>query len=203
MPSSPNLIACHECDQLQREIALPPGGAATCRRCGALLYRNNLGALDRTLALLLAASVCFILANTFPIVGIEVQGNHSATTLFGAVQTLWREDMPLIAALVLFTTILAPAFELATTIFVLAALRFGASLVGLPLLLRLVLASEPWSMIEVFMLGVLVSVVKLSHLAGIMPGIALWAYAALMLLLAAATATLNARDLWARMPRRC
>lgn len=200
MPATAKLIACHECDLLQREIVLPPGGAATCRRCGALLYRNNAGSLDRPLALLLAAAIVFVLANVFPIVGIEAQGSRNTTTLFGAVQTLWSEDMPLVAGLVLFTTILAPAFELAITIFALSLLYFDASFRALPMLLRLVLALEPWSMIEVFMLGVLVSVVKLSHMAVIVPGIALWAYAALMVLLAAAAAAMNTHDLWARIP---
>ncbi|BBL70003.1 paraquat-inducible protein [Methylogaea oryzae] len=200
MCSAAKLIACHECDQLQREIPLPPAGAAICCRCGALLYRNGSASLDRPLALLLAAAMVFVLANAFPIVGIEAKGNHNATTLFGAVLTLWDEDMPLVAGLVFFTTMLAPAFELAITIFVLGLLYFGVALRALPLLLRVVLALEPWSMIEVFMLGVLVSVVKLSHLAGIVPGIALWAYAALMVLLAASSAALDAHGLWDRIP---
>lgn len=201
--SSPSakLIACRECGQLQRETELPPGGAASCCRCGALLYRNHAGSLDRPLALLLAAAIVFVLANAFPIVGIEAQGNRIATTLYGAVQTLWREEMHLIAGLVLFTAILAPAFELGITLAVLVLLYVGAPWRGLPWLLRLVLALEPWSMIEVFMLGVLVSVAKLSHSATIVPGIALWAYAALMVLLAAATAAMNPHALWDRMPR--
>jgi paraquat-inducible protein A len=200
--SSPSakLIACRECGQLQRETELPPGGAASCCRCGALLYRNHAGSLDRPLALLLAAAIVFVLANAFPIVGIEMQGNRIATTLYGAVQALWREEMHLIAGLVLFTTILAPAFELGITLAVLALLYAGSAWRGLPLLLRLVLALEPWSMIEVFMLGVLVAVVKLSHSATIVPGIALWAYAALMVLLAAATAAMNPHALWDRIP---
>lgn len=202
MPSTAKLIACHECDQLQREIPLSPGGAAVCCRCGALLYRNNAGSLDRPLALLLAAAIVFILANTFPIVGIEAQGNRNSTTLSGAVLTLWDEEMPLVAGLVLFTTIVAPAFELAITLFVLGLLYFGAPFRALPTLLRLVLALEPWSMIEVFMLGMLVSVVKLSHMAVIVPGVALWAYAVLMVLLAASTAALNTHDLWDRIPFR-
>lgn len=199
MPFTADLIACHECDQLQREIPLPPGGAAACCRCGALLYREGGHGLDRPLALLVAAAIVFIVANAFPIAGIETHGNHNSTTLFGAVLTLWNERMPLVAGLVLFTTILAPAFELIITLSALSLLYFGVSLRALPLLLRWVSALEPWSMIEVFMLGVLVSVVKLSHLATIIPGIALWAYSALMLLLAAAAAALNPRDLWSRV----
>jgi paraquat-inducible protein A len=199
VPAPAKLIACHECDLLQREIPLPPGGIAACPRCGAVLYRNNPGGLDRTLALLLASAILFLVANAFPIVSIETQGNRNATTLFGAVLTLWDEHMPVVAGLVLFTTILAPAFELFTLIAILAAVRFGLQLPALPGVLRLVLASRPWSMVEVFMLGVLVSVVKLAHLAHISPGLALWSYAALILLFAAAMANFEPRALWDRL----
>lgn len=195
-----NIIACHECDQLQRETSLPPGGVAICCRCGASLYRDTRGTLDHTLALLLAAVIVFILANAFPIVSIEAQGNRNATTLFGAVQTLWKEGRAVIAGLVFYTTILAPALELLFSVVLLLLLRFRISIIALPVLLRLVIAAKPWSMVEVFMLGVLVAVVKLSHLAHIVPGIGLWAYAALIILLAWSTATYSARDLWARVP---
>ena len=58
---------------------------------------------------------------------------------------------------------------------------------------------QPWGMIEVFLLGVLVSLVKLAHLAGVVAGIALWSFAALMLLMAAIASVFDARALWARV----
>jgi paraquat-inducible protein A len=196
------LIACHHCDLLQREIALPAGGVATCSRCGAVLYRNHPDGLDRCLALLLGSAILFVAANFFPIVSIESQGNRNATTLFGAVLALWSEDMPLVAGLVLFTTILAPAFELFTLVGLLLAFRFGRQPVFLPGVLRSVLSIRPWSMVEVFLLGVLVTVVKLSHLAHVEPGLSLWLYAGLILLFASAMANFNARELWNRLPVR-
>lgn len=198
-PSTAKLTACRECDLLQREIPLPPGGAAICPRCEAVLYRNTPGSLDRTLALLLASVILFVLANAFPIVGIESRGNRNATTLFGAVLTLWDEDMPIVAGLVFFTTIFAPAFELFALTAILAAIRWGLRSRPLPRVFRLVLAARPWSMVEVFMLGVLVAVVKLSHLAHITPGIALWSYGALIAIFAAAMSTFNAHELWERL----
>jgi paraquat-inducible protein A len=54
-------------------------------------------------------------------------------------------------------------------------------------------------MVEVFMLGILVSLAKLTHIAHVVPGIALWSFSALMLLLAAAAASFEAQDLWARV----
>jgi paraquat-inducible protein A len=190
---APNLIACHDCDLLQRDITPPPGGTVVCPRCGAAHYRYHPYNRDRALALAIAAAILFLIANLFPIVGIETQGNRNSTTLLGAVHTLWHHGMPLVAGLVLITTVLAPAFELALVIWLLLTPR------PTPLPLRLVLSMQPWRMVEVFMLGLLVSVVKLSHLASIEPGPALWAFAALLPLFAMLTTTFNPRDLWTSM----
>lgn len=200
--SHQSLIACHECDLLQRVIDLEPGEQAICPRCGAELYRNNPNGLSRTLALLLASAVTFLLANAFPIVSIETQGLHRAASLYDAVVTLWDEDMPLVAALVFVTTLLAPAFEIATLTFILSAAQLGWRLPGLAPLLRLAVSTRPWSMVEVLMLGVLVSVVKLAHLAHITPGIALWSYGVLIVLFAAAMASLDTHALWEKLTRR-
>ena len=190
------LIACHDCDLLQHEVTPPVGGVASCPRCGAVHYRNTLNSRERSLALAITAAILFIIANLYPIAGIESQGNRHASTLFGAVHTLWHDGSPLIAMLVFFTTMLVPALELALLIWLLGTKRPA------PWGLRLVLALQPWRMIEVFMLGLLVSIVKLSHLATIQPGIALWSFAALMPLFAALSSNFNARDLWLAMPHR-
>ena len=190
------LIACHDCDLLQHEVTPPVGGAASCPRCGAVHYRNTLNSRERSLALAITAAIVFIIANLYPIAGIESQDNRHASTLFGAVHTLWHDGSPLIAMLVFFTTMLVPALELALLIWLLGTKRPA------PWGLRLVLALQPWRMIEVFMLGLLVSIVKLSHLATIQPGIALWSFAALMPLFAALSSNFNARDLWLAMPHR-
>ena len=68
------LIACHECDLLQREVAVPEGGVLRCRRCRAQLYRALPNSLDRALAFSLAAAVLFAVSNLYPIVGLSVNG---------------------------------------------------------------------------------------------------------------------------------
>lgn len=194
-----SLIACHECDLLQRETILPPGGTAYCRRCGAVLYRRTPDSLDRTLAYALGAAVLFIVANLYPIVGLEAQGNRSSTTLFGTVRTLYDQDMTSVAALVFITTILMPALEIGALLYMLLPLKFGLVPKELPAMFRLLQTVRPWGMVEVFMLGTLVSLAKLSHLANVLPGIALWSFGALMFLVAAAAASFDARELWARV----
>ncbi len=198
-PTARPLIACRHCDLLQREVPLPEGGVARCRRCDAELYRSHPRSVERTLAFTLAAAVLFAIANSFPIVGLEVQGVHNASTLIGAVRSLWDQDRVLVASLVFATTLLFPTLELAAMTYLLAPLRGGRVAPGVPQLLRFIQAVKPWGMVEVFMLGVLVSLVKLAHLARVEPGVSLWAFGGVMLLLAAAAASFDAREVWARV----
>lgn len=193
------LIACQECDLLQREIPLPIGGEAHCRRCGAMLYRSSPRSLDNSLAFALAAAVLFIIANIYPLLGIEIQDNPNATHLFGAVLYLWNHHMHLIASLVCITAIIIPGLEIAMIVYLLLPLRFRIVPAGLPLILRLLQSIKPWGMVEVFMLGILVSLVKLKGTSTIIPGVALWSFGGLTLMLAAVASSFNPRDVWVRL----
>jgi len=190
------LTACHECDLLQREPVLQPGGVACCRRCQFVLFRHTPDSIDRALAYTLAAVILFITANMFPIVGLEVQGNLNATSLYGAVHIIWEEGMEGVAALVFATTILIPALELSLMTYVLLPLKLGQMPQGLASILRILQTVRPWSMTQVFILGVLVALVKLTHLAHVVPGISLWAFGGLIVLLTAAVSNFNTHELW-------
>ncbi|TCK32428.1 paraquat-inducible protein A [Paraburkholderia sp. BL8N3] len=194
-----HLIACHECDLLQRETALPRNGIARCTRCGAELYRNRPDSLNRTLACTLAGMVLFAVANAFPIVGLSVNGDLVQTTLFGAVRILYRDGMWPLAGLVFFTTILMPMVQMAGIAYLLLPLQLGRVPHQPAFVFRLVHWAMSWGMTEVLILGVLVALVKLAHIAGVVPGIALWAFGTLMLLLAATTAAFDPREFWERV----
>jgi len=199
--NSAAFIACHDCDLLQREIPLKPGCAASCSRCGAVLYRNATDSIDRTLAYTLSAAVVFVVANAFPIFAIEVQDSVTAINLIGAVRSLWHQEMQAVSLVVLVTTVLVPALELITMAYLLLPLKFLRVPPGYTLLLRLMRMVEPWGMIEVLMLGMLVSLVKLTSNFKVIPGVALWSFGVLTLLLAAAAASFSTRDVWARLDK--
>jgi len=201
MSHSAPLIACHDCDLLQREIPLNPGCTASCSRCGAVLYRNATDSIDRTLAYSLTAVVVFLIANAFPIFAIESQGTVKGITLLEAVNSLWNQEMQSISLVVLVTTVVIPALELFSMAYLLLPLKFLRLPPGYTLLLRLMRMVAPWGMVEVFMLGVLVSLVKLTSNFKVIPGVALWSFAVLTLLLAAAAASFSSRDVWNRVDR--
>lgn len=192
------VIACPECDLLQREPSPIAGAVVCCARCGAGLYRRSPDTINRTLAFALGAAVLFIVANTFPIVGMEIEGRSNTVSLPGATVALWNQGMQLVAGLVGFTTLLAPCLELSILIYLLLPLRLGRTPRGMPLILRALDAVQPWGLVEVFMLGLLVSLVKLEMYAKVVPGVALWAYGCLILAFTAMAAAFDPHEIWAR-----
>jgi paraquat-inducible protein A len=194
-----NLVACPECDALQREVALAPGGSAACVRCGAGLFRNKPHSLDRTLALLSAAAIVFLCANTFPLMELDAQGIRTSTTLFGTVVALQQTGWGVIAFVVLMTTIVVPLLQLGASLYILVPLRLGILPPGLRLAVRTLDAVWEWGMVEVFLLGAMVSMVKLTQIATVHPGFALYMIAGYMLLISAAEAAFEVRALWERV----
>jgi paraquat-inducible protein A len=196
MNTSRTLLACHECDLLQRESPLPRGGVLRCHRCCAELYRDHTDGVDRPLALTLAAIVLFVIGNAFPIVGLAVNGDLVQTTLLGAVRVLYRDGMWPIAGLVFATTFLMPLLQMAAMAYLLAPLHFRRLPYRYDIVFRVLHLARPWGMTEVLILGLLVALVKLAHIASVVPGVALWSFGALMLLLAAAGSAFDPRALW-------
>lgn len=193
------LIACHECDLLHRVQPLPEEGAAKCARCGAVLYRRKRNSLDRSLAMAIAGLILFILCNTHPFMALKREGLVQQTTLITGVQELYRQGMWGLALLVLFTSILAPFIHLTGMLYVLLPLKFNRLPWMLPFIFRIQQKLQPWAMLEIFMLGILVALVKLAKTATVVPGIALYALVALILVLAAAAASLDPGVVWERL----
>jgi paraquat-inducible protein A len=197
-----DLVACHECDLLQRSAEVPRSRAARCRRCNAILFRNTPDSLDRTLAFTLAAALIFVVANAFPIVGLNAQGHQTSTTLFGAAWVLHKDGMDGVALLFLLTTMILPAAQLLAMMAMLISLRLGRAVSWLPATFRLVMAVRPWAMTEVFLLGTIVSLAKLSHMAEVVFDTALWAFCILIVLLACASSSFDTRIFWDRVGAR-
>lgn len=195
---SPSLVACPECDRLQREPPLVPGGSADCVRCGAELFRHHPRSIDHTLAFVLAAAIVFAFANLYPILEMDARGLRSATTLFGTVRALYEAGMASVALLVFATAIALPAVELAAMAYMLVPLRMERVPAGLRGAFRIVSFVRPWGMAEVFILGALVAFVKLRDVATVHADVALYALGGFVMLLAAADAAFEPRSVWHR-----
>jgi paraquat-inducible protein A len=193
------LVACHECDLLHEVKPLTAGGVAKCTRCGAILLRHKRNSLDRTLSFAMAGLILIIVANTFPFLALENEGLVQETTLITGVKQLYLQGMWRLAALVFLTSILVPFVHISGLLYVLVPMKLNRLPWRLPLVFRFLEAIQPWGMMEVFLLGILVSIVKLGKMATIVPGIALYSFVVLIFVLAAAMASLDTHMIWERL----
>ena len=189
-------IACHECDVIHRIKPLPAKEAAHCIRCGAVLYKHKPNSMERTLAFAFAGLILFILANSFPFLGLKIGSQVRETTLITGIYELYVQGMQVIAILVLLTTVLVPFTQMLCLLYILLPLKSHRLPKGLPRLFRFVNSVGPWGMMEVFMVGILVSLVKLAGMAKITPGISLYSFLALIFVLAAMTVSLDSHLIW-------
>jgi paraquat-inducible protein A len=191
-----DLIVCAQCDLLHRRTELTLGSHAHCLRCHAPLCAATPPSFDTPLALALSGLVMLVVAHVNPVFGIDLQGHTQSASLWEAAVTLYAQGAWLLSLLVLLTTLVFPAVQLLAMCYLLLPLRKGRIAPGFAHTVRTLRAVKPWVMVEVFMLGVCVAVVKLASLADIMPSAGLWSFATLMLLLAATTASLDHHSLW-------
>jgi paraquat-inducible protein A len=190
-----DLIACHECDALLRKPRLSGKSSARCPRCGATLFRSSSTHLETICAVTVGALITFLIALSFPIVELEVNGITSRATLIDALIALWNEDMEVVAALVFCSTILFPLTELLALLYVLIPVRAGFVPPGFHRVLRAIQFVRPWGMIEVLMLGILVTIVKMLSLARVIPEASLFAFGALTLMFVVVV-MFDPRTLW-------
>jgi paraquat-inducible protein A len=197
--ADPSLVACPHCDLLQRLPELEPGGSARCPRCDLELWRRRDESRHRTLPLTLAAAVLFLIANTFPMLGLTAVGREASTTVLGGAQQLWRDGLEIVAVLVLFAAVVAPGLQIAFLLAILLGAQRERPPAWVGTLLRHHPTTRTWSMIEVMMLGVLVALIKIAELATVIPGVAMFALGALVFLLAAMQASFDPREVWERI----
>ena len=196
------LVACHECDRLHRREPIPPRARADCSRCGAQLYRHVPDALDRSLACHLSALVLLLIAVSYPFLGMKIGGLVQQNHLYSGALTLWRLGMGELGLVVALTSIAFPMLTSLGMIYVLLPVRFGAVPPFMGPVYRLVRELEPWSMVGVFLIGTLISIVKLKSMAAVLPGIGLFAFAAALVMLSAARSNFEPMALWSRVPPR-
>lgn len=193
-----SLIACHECDLLYKIDRSSRQGVARCQRCGAVLAKHERHKLELTIALTITGMVLFVVANAFPILSMRFEGQVTEMLLFTGVKRLHDQGMWPLAILVFLTSIGLPFARLMALLYVFIPIKFNRTPWKMAVVFRLIYSLHPWSMIEVLMLGILVSIVKLTALATIMPGIALWSFAVLIFVLAATATSLDPDLVWER-----
>jgi paraquat-inducible protein A len=198
----PRLRECHDCGQFQVVPALPPATRAHCLRCDATLRHTRRDPLGLPLALNLTALLLFLIAASSTLMTVSSAGQVHVADLFSGPITLEQDGMWELALVVLFTTAAAPLAKLACMLYVLIGLRLAHPPRHIRTVFSWVEHLRPWSMVEVYLLGVFVAYAKLGALVQIEVGIALYALGGLIVTMIAADVTLDAQYVWEEMERR-
>jgi len=193
------IIACHECDLLHRIHPLRYGERAKCSRCGAGLWAKKRDGFEHTIILTVTSLILFILANVFPFMTFELHGRVQTSHLSTGVVEFFDRGMWELGLLVLAASILFPALKILGMLYVLVPLEMNRRPWKAAPVFRVVAQFQTWAMMDVYLLGVIVAVIKLADLATLVPGVAIYSFAALILTLAAADSALDPHAVWEKM----
>lgn len=192
-----SLRSCHSCGKLSPAAT----GPERCPRCGAAIHLRKPNSLARTAALLLAAAICYVPANVFPIMTVMEFERGDPSTILGGVQELIESGMWSLALLVVFASIVVPMLKLGVLTFLVWSVRRGSRWRprDRARLYRLTEQVGRWSMIDMFMISILVALVNLGAVATIEPGLGATFFAAVVVITMFAAASFDPRLIWDRM----
>ena len=191
------LIACEHCASIQRRRILQHGELAACGRCGTVLWRYSRLTLADWFSLAVAGLVLFCIANACPVARIEVYGAERSATLFDAMVITWQQRHWSVAIMTGMAGFVLPLLQLFALLWVLLPLSRGRMPADMAQACRLLAWLRPWSMVPVFVLGAIVSLVKLASVAQVQMELGLPAFGLLTVLLTM-LGRLSPRALWHR-----
>lgn len=189
-------IACPGCDLLVDVSDLAIGQSASCPRCGNFLTRKRENPYERILAFGSAGLIFLVLANNYPFLSFSSSGFDSVMTLRQTPAALWANDMPEVGILVAAFIIVIPAAVLVMMLAISLFLARGVGRTWMVPLAKGIFIARNWSMVEVFIIGVIVSLVKIAAMATVIIGLAFWAYAAFTICFTVAIASLDRYQCW-------
>ena len=196
------IICCHECDELLRIPATRKEGRLKCPRCGTVLLRQKKGMVEIMYALSIAAAILFLLTNYFPFLSFHVVGNTSHANFMTSIVYLFGEKDWLIGIAVLMTTVIVPMIRIGLMLSLFGPIYHGIVPPYTIFALKVLSHSLPWAMLDVFLVGVFVSMVKLVKMGTIIPGLSLWAFMVMVFVMAAMQVVFDPQPLWEKVDQR-
>jgi paraquat-inducible protein A len=193
------IIACHECGTIHRLPDMPDDTTAGCGACGAKIFIRFERSVERTLALYLASLALFVVANAFAILTMSIGGQTNASTIPDSVRALYNDGMWPLALAVGLAGIALPLAKILGMLAILVPLQLQLRPPWIVAGFRWVERLQAWSMMEVYLLGVIVAYVKLQDLATVHVGVSLYAFVGTIILMAAADSRFEPHAIWRRL----
>ncbi len=190
------LVACHVCGKLQPWVA-----GSECSRCGSMLHQRKPESLQRSWAFLISALLLYLPANLYPIMTTTTLGMPENSTIIGGVILLWQHGSYPVAAVVFIASVMIPIIKFLVIGSLLLLVRHGHSgkLGQHTRLFRFIEYIGPWSMIDVFVVILLVALIQFGGIASVYPGPAAVAFAGMVIATMLSALFFDTRLLWDRL----
>ncbi|WP_354625649.1 paraquat-inducible protein A [Psychromonas sp. MME2] len=195
-----HLHACHECDLLIDIGSISEGQVAGCPRCGCEVIRRKIDAIRRTKVVAISGLIFFVPAIFMPLMAMHAVGRANSASLLECVEILLQTELYFVALIVALTSIIAPLFKLTLTLYI--SCYFDTPVMQHPYYRKAVLIYhkiDSWEMLEVFMMGILVSIIKLQAMAVLTFGMGLVCFVGLLLCVVALRVTFDIEQIWERI----
>jgi len=192
-------ICCHACDEVAIIKEPEKEGVYKCPNCGHTLFKNRKGVVEKLYALSIASLILFILSNIYPILTFSVLGKHSTATFSTAIEYLYKDGDYIMAIAVLMTTIVVPLLYITISMILFGMLYYGFKSNKMIYMTKILEDIKHWGMLDVFMVGILVSVVKLVKMGTIHFGISFYSFIALIPIMAYSHMILDTHKVWEKM----
>lgn len=193
--ASYGLARCHCCELLN------DSDNSHCQRCGSRLHLRDEQSVTTCLALVITAIIFYIPANTLPIMTTSLLGNDSDSTILGGVLLFFEHGSYFIASVIFTASVLIPIAKMCALLWLCFSIKYAQKLSheDLSLMYRLVEFIGKWSMIDVFVVAVLVALIQLGGLMAIKPGLATSAFAIVVILTMVAAHQFDIRLIWDKL----
>ncbi|MCO7572327.1 paraquat-inducible protein A [Pseudomonas chlororaphis] len=190
------ILICSECHELNRQAA--DSDEQVCTRCGAQIHPRRPNSILRTWALLLTAAILYVPANLLPIMTVSSLGQGDPSTIMSGVIQLVQHGMFPIAAVVFVASILVPTFKLVGIALLLFSVQRHQPLSARQriIMYRFIEFIGRWSMLDIFVIAILVAVVNFGRLASIEANLGAVAFASVVILTMLAAVTFDPRLIW-------
>jgi paraquat-inducible protein A len=194
--ASSGLWTCHDCSLLVRAPAA--GQHGDCPRCGSAVHRRKRNSIARTWALVITAAVFYIPANLLPVTRITSLGKTQADTIMSGVTYLLHHGMWPLALVLFFASVFVPLLKLLALSFLLISVQRGMAwkAVDRTRIYRLTEVVGRWSMVDIYVVTILVALVKLGNLATIQAGMGAIFFGAVVVTTMIAAESFDPRLIW-------
>jgi paraquat-inducible protein A len=192
------LVSCHDCHLLSRWQPLPSGQAACCPRCGAALHLRKPNSIMRTWALLIAAFIVYIPANVLPMTVTTSLGHTQSDTIMSGVIYFLLHGSPEIGVVIFLASIFIPLLKLIVMTFLLISVqrKSGWRPRDRTQLYQITHAIGRWSMVDIYVVTILVALVKLGVFVNIDAGPAAVYFASVVVISMFAAESFDPRLIW-------